>query len=224
MKKIRIVAHYRQRLLFFNQLLALPLFQPDYLHLETSETSFADPGSPPSPSLIPMLIMGDFNFHAYAPQTIVIDYTTDTFLSSPPLDSSSSTSTHSQRSGLWRSKPNLATNQYFIDDLFQELDTFFFNQSLAQDIDLSASLPVPTPQEIWDALKLCVKKVVLRVNRRKCQWRARLIKRLQNKRKRLLELNSDTQELQDRIAPIEEQLSAIQIDLAKDQALRAGRH
>ncbi|CEP12332.1 hypothetical protein [Parasitella parasitica] len=89
-------ANYRQRLQFFNQVLTLPLFQHDNLHLKSNETYTADPDSSPSPSIIPMLIMGDFNFHAYAAQTDSNDYTTDTLPHSSPLDSSPSIPTHSQ--------------------------------------------------------------------------------------------------------------------------------
>ncbi|CEP12137.1 hypothetical protein [Parasitella parasitica] len=113
-----------------------------------------------------------------------------------------------QGPGLWRANPHLDTNQYFINTLHTELDSFYTNLDLENTFATSASIPISSPQETWDTLN----------------WRARLIKRLQQKRKRLIKRFFSTHNINDLIQPIEEQISSLQSESAQDQALRAGKH
>ncbi|KAI8645760.1 hypothetical protein BD408DRAFT_338127, partial [Parasitella parasitica] len=129
-----------------------------------------------------------------------------------------------QGPGLWRANPHLNTNQYFVDTLFTELDSFFTNLSLESIVNTNAFIPISTPQENWDDLKTLVKHVAQKIGRHKCSWRARLIKRLQNKRKRLLKQQIPPHDSNDLLQAIEEQLSLLQTKAAQDQALRAGKH
>lgn len=287
-------AAYSPRVKFFRELLALPLFNFNHLHSRHSMNSLNQPADIDPTAITPMLILGDFNYHATAyiqddenyatnlPRSTdsgasvhrtfhhllnsyffecthsreegpmlptfrrgssqsTIDYlyaspflyqhlhSSDiVFLSSDWTDhallrSRFVFSSDRQGPGLWRANPSLVTNPYFTDTLYTELDRFFNDLSLTNDIDMAASLPTSSPQDNWDSLKSLVKRVAFRVSRHKSNALTRLHKRLQRKRNRILRTHSNPSTRELLLQPVERQIGAIQAETTQNQRLRAGQ-
>lgn len=112
--------------------------------------------------------------------------------------------------GLWRLNPHMAKNQYFIDQLLIALDDFH---------SVPSSL---SPQDSWDKLKILVKRLAKKINRRYVDYRTRVLKRLQRKRNRLLRTYKLTHIIHDRLSTLESLIGSLQQEIADNHALRAG--
>ncbi|KAK4518783.1 uncharacterized protein ATC70_009006 [Mucor velutinosus] len=129
-----------------------------------------------------------------------------------------------QGSGLWRANPNLATNQYFTDQLFTALDEFFTTVEITASIDAAASILPASPQDNWDALKALVQDIARRVSRARSNALERQHRRLQRKRNRICRQYSDPRTRTQLLHTVEKQIGMLQREIATNLRLRAGKH
>ena len=118
-----------------------------------------------------------------------------------------------QGPGLWRANPLLAEDKKYCKFLEDTLTKFFHTLKTTS-----------TPQEKWDMVKKEIKKVTQSFGRRRSAWREKTLKNLQSSRTKLLRQYKGNITLVEKISPIEEQIGAIQKEIADVAALRAGRH
>ncbi|CEP13076.1 hypothetical protein, partial, partial [Parasitella parasitica] len=258
-------ATYSHRVRFFQQLLDIPIF---------NSMSASQDAAPEPDNTTPMLILGDFNYHAAAYINDSTLFTNDTSLASssnaqrswahfinsrffecthsrgkgpllPTFRRGSTQSTidyiyaspflyqhlHSskidfmssswtdhallrtcfifssdrQGPGLWRANPHLARNQFFIDQLYSELDAFFLINPITNPNSSPLFPSSLSPQEQWDTIKL-------------------IIKQLQRKRNKILRQSKNSRITSHLLPIVERQIGQLQSDTAQNEALRAGRH
>ncbi|KAK4518193.1 MFS domain-containing protein [Mucor velutinosus] len=98
--------------------------------------------------------------------------------------------------GLWRANPRLATNSFFVNQLYRHLDNFH--------LQLASSNSPTSPQLIWDDIKSLTRTLA------------------QKKRNRILRTYKSMAILNDRLSGIEDAISTLQQEVAEHQALLAG--
>ncbi|KAG2189845.1 hypothetical protein INT46_009976 [Mucor plumbeus] len=115
---------------------------------------------------------------------------------------------------IWRANPTLVKNPYFVEQLNSALDDFHNQLSQLPD--------PPSFQSSWDNIKELTKTIARRIGRCKGTWRQRQLKRLQQKRNRILRIYKDSRVLHKRLPIIEQQIGDIQQEIVDTLALRSG--
>ncbi|KAG1036563.1 hypothetical protein G6F43_013025 [Rhizopus delemar] len=128
--------------------------------------------------------------------------------------------------GLWRANPYLAANPQFISTLYRSLDWFCSSRlSIPFEMENNFSpFSVETPQLLWDAVKIEVKRVARSFGRKQASWRQLHLSRLQTKRERILSSQLPTNTLHTKLTKTEQLIGNLQTDIAKNQILKAHKH
>jgi hypothetical protein len=119
---------------------------------------------------------------------------------------------------LCRAIPYLATNPHFVSTLHRSLDWFCssrLSMSFEVEDDFSPS-SVETPQLLWDAVKIEVKRATCSFGCKQASWRQLHLSKLQDKREHILSSHPPTNTLYTKLMKAKQLIKNLQTDIAKN--------
>ncbi|KAI9330551.1 Endonuclease/exonuclease/phosphatase, partial [Pilaira anomala] len=125
--------------------------------------------------------------------------------------------------GLWKGNPHLASNPYFIKAFHDCIDN---RNYCTEPYTLPYLGGASSPQQLWDDLKIEIKRLMRSFSRHVSTWRHKQLDKLQRKRDRIMLPSSIPLGLttHPKLTTVEHQIGILQNEIAQNENLKSSRH